>query len=422
MFGDPFVYSYSPQLTAMATENKPARITIIDALRGFALAGIVLVHMTENYIGGPTTEDFITTTHSGILDYIVDGFVLLFLRGKFFALFSFLFGLSFFIQLDRSETNSADFKKRFLWRLVILFIIGYAHHLFYRGDILTIYAILGVLLVPFHKASNKVVLATAAVLLIGLFRFLIFGLNPEIHWLMDGDYSPGGADTRAYYELLQSAGILEVFKSNATEGMLMKMDFQLGVISRAYLTLGFFLLGLYIGRERWFQRFRDPALPLGNLMWTGGIMFVVGIALAGFGFFKSGPEAQLESWYAMVGLTGMDINNIGMTIIIFVLFIWGYRKKFWEKILAGFAPYGRMALSNYVLQSVIGTFVFYGWGLGYIGELTNRWTFLLGILLIALQMVFSKWWLNRFHYGPLEWAWRSITHFKRYPMTKSNPQ
>ena len=406
----------------MISKNKPARITIIDALRGFALAGIVLVHMTENYIGGPITEDFTTNTHSGILDYIVDGFVLLLLRGKFFALFSFLFGLSFFIQLDRSKSTSANFQKRFLWRLVILFIIGYAHHLFYRGDILTIYAVLGVLLIPFRKASNTVVLVTAAVLLIGLARFIIFGLNPEIHLLMDGDYTPGGADTQAYYEVLQSAGILGVFQSNATEGMLMKMDFQLGIFSRAYLTLGFFLLGLYIGRERWFQRFRDPSLPLGNLMWTGGILFVVGIAIAGFGFFKSGPEAQLESWYAMIGLTGIDVNNIGMTIIIFVLFIWGYRKKFWERFLATFAPYGRMALSNYVLQSVIGTFLFYGWGLGYIGELTNRWTFLLGIVLIAMQMVFSKWWLNHFHYGPLEWAWRSITHFKRYPMRKSNTQ
>ncbi|MGB5646574.1 MAG: hypothetical protein WBM55_05595, partial [Muriicola sp.] len=132
-----------------------SRMDIVDALRGFSLAGIVIVHMVENYIGAPFPEGTMEATHQGPLDYVVDGFILLFLRGKFFALFSFLFGLSFFIQMDKARRGGMDFRMRFLWRLMILLAIGFAHSLFYRGDILTIYALLGVLLIPCYKLKDR---------------------------------------------------------------------------------------------------------------------------------------------------------------------------------------------------------------------------------------------------------------------------
>ncbi|MEO0526488.1 MAG: DUF418 domain-containing protein, partial [Bacteroidota bacterium] len=141
-----------------STHPTKKRIEIIDALRGFSLAGIVIVHMVENYVGAPTPEHVMDATRAGIADYIVDGFIAVFLRGKFFALFSFLFGLSFFIQINNAEKQGNRFAGRFLWRLLILFGIGYLHHLFYRGDILTIYAVLGIFLIPFHRIGNKWIL------------------------------------------------------------------------------------------------------------------------------------------------------------------------------------------------------------------------------------------------------------------------
>lgn len=403
----------------MTRPDPSTRITIIDALRGFALAGIVLVHMTENYLGAAAPETFTEGTHDGVLDYIVDGLVILFLRGKFFALFSFLFGLSFFIQMDRSHARGIDFRGRFVWRLVLLLIIGYLHHLFYRGDILTIYATLGLFLIPFYKIKNTYIWAIAAILFLGLGRFVVFTVNPQMQLFLEGDFSPMGAETLAYYQLLKNGELWAVMWDNATVGMLSKLDFQLGILSRGYLTFGFFLLGLYVGRDRWFKRFRDKTLPLTNLMWTGGILFCVGIALAALGFAQMGPEVTFDNWNAMIGLTGMDLNNLGMTLIIFVLFIWAYRKSFWERLLRSFAPYGRMALTNYVVQSLLGTFLFYGWGLGYLGEIPNRYTFLMGFAIIGLQMVLSHWWLKVFHYGPLEWLWRSATYLKWYPLMKS---
>jgi uncharacterized protein len=91
----------------------------------------------------------------------------------------------------------------------------------------------------------------------------------------------------------------------------------------------------------------------------------------------------------------------------------------WKKRLDSFTPYGRTALTNYVLQSIAGTFVFYGWGLGYIGKLSNTVSFGLAILLIILQILISKWWMKRFYYGPFEWLWRSLTFFTIYPFRRS---
>jgi len=120
----------------------------------------------------------------------------------------------------------------------------------------------------------------------------------------------------------------------------------------------------------------------------------------------------------MFGLTGVDLFNFSLTLIIIALFVIAYRSSKGAKRLKVFAPYGRMALTNYFMQSIIGTFIFFGWGLGYLGQIPNRYTFLMAIGILILQMWWSKWWLSHFNYGPLEWLWRSLTYFKRFPFRK----
>ena len=131
------------------------RIDLIDALRGFSLAGIVIVHFNEQFIGGLTPPEVMDYAYQGIGNGIIGTINFLFLRGKFFALFSFLFGLSFFIQMENAKKKGLNYELKFLWRLVLLLAIGCAHHLFYRGDILTIYAILGVFLLPIFEWKTR---------------------------------------------------------------------------------------------------------------------------------------------------------------------------------------------------------------------------------------------------------------------------
>ncbi len=396
------------------------RIQIIDALRGFALAGIVLVHMVENYLGGPGDEAVMEGMHAGTIDYVVDGIIQIFFRGKFFALFSFLFGLSFFIQMDSGAKREQKYALRFLWRVLLLLIIGLAHHFIYRGDILSIYAILGILLIPFYKVSTRTLLILTGLIFLGVGRFVVFALNPDGLLFFEEMMMPDSPATKAYLEVLRNGSFWEVGIDNSTNGQLMKMEFQFGVFTRGYLTFAFFLLGLLVGRFKLLHEFETHLNKLSNLFWAGGIGLVVALGITIAGFSQMGQEFSLESWWVMIGFTGIDLANIALTLLILTFFVWLFAKGKWQRRLLHFAPYGRMALTNYVLQSVIGALIFYGWGLGYLGKIPNRYTFLMAFLIIALQMWLSKIWLKKCHYGPLEWLWRSATHGKWYPLLKRN--
>ncbi|MEM9001067.1 MAG: DUF418 domain-containing protein [Bacteroidota bacterium] len=405
----------------MASSNRglsSKRIEIIDALRGFSLAGIVIVHLVENYISAALPESFNNAVHVGVADYIVDGIIVFLLRGKFFALFSFLFGLSFFIQMDNANKKGRYFGSRFVWRLLLLMAIGFLHSLFYRGDILTVYAMLGIFLVPFYRISNKWILAVVVLLFLGLGRFVFFYFTKGVQLFGNTGLTPNAPELIAYYDILKNGSLFEVFATNATEGHLNKLDFQFGIFGRGYLTFGFFLLGLLIGRIRLFESFRErPKFLKRILLWSIAVFFV-SIVLTGLAFISLGEVVTFDSWIAMLALTAVDLNNIAMTFIIVCLFFMFYKKTKSGKWLSSFAPYGRMALTNYFFQTVLGTFLLYGWGLGLIGELRNLYTFGMAFLIIAVQMWASKWWLKKFAYGPLEWLWRSATFFKWHPLDR----
>jgi uncharacterized protein len=404
--------------TTDSISYSPKRITIIDALRGFALAGIVICHVVENYIASGAPTVFNEAVHQGIADNIVDGFIGIFLRGKFIALFSFLFGLSFFIQMDNANKRGGYFGGRFLWRLVLLFGIGFVHSLFYRGDILTVYAVLGIFLIPFYKANDKLVLASAALLFLGLARVILFLVTGGDGFFSDLDMNPDSPSVLTYYDTLKNGSLMDVFATNATEGHIDKAEYQYGVFGRGYFTFAFFLVGLYVGRNGFFTRFREEQKLMRKVLIYATIAFVVAFGITAAGFMSMGTEFNMKSWNAMIGFTGMDLVNAAMTIIYIVLFTMLFKKAKGEKFLRKFAPYGRMALTNYVFQSIVFTFILFGWGLGLIGELRQLYTFLIAFVFIALQMWLSKLWLQYFKYGPLEWLWRSLTFFKVFPFRK----
>lgn len=394
------------------------RIEIVDALRGFSLAGIVIVHMVENYIGAPPPEVLTEAVHQGVGDYIVDGFIGFFLRGKFFALFSFLFGLSFFIQMDNAAQKGTYFGGRFLWRLALLLLVGYVHSLFYAGDILTIYAMLGVLLIPFYKIKDIWVLGFAALLFLGLGRYIVFFFTHGEN--MFGNLNLTGNDPQIleYYNVLKDGSLIDVFESNAYYSHMNKMDFQFGIFGRGYLTFGFFLLGLYVGRTGFFKKYKENKLLVKRTWIRSLVLFLVSGVLMAVIFGSMGENVTFDNWLAMFGLTAFDLNNVALTFILLSVFTILYKRSKPQKWLAKFAPYGKMALTNYFFQSIVGTFFLFGWGLGYIGELRNVYTFGLAILVIAGQMMVSNWWLKKFQYGPLEWLWRSATFLRVFPLKK----
>ena len=399
--------------TLEAVTAKPDRITIIDALRGFALAGIVIVHIVEQYAGAPLPSEAMESTRLGWPDHAVDWFIQFFLRGKFFALFSILFGLSFFIQFDNASNRGTSYTGRYLWRIFLLFVIGYIHHGIYRGDILTIYALLAPFLLLFLRSNNAWVWGTILFILLGVPRALTFLFGADLPLIGNQDMDPEGERVAAYWQLLQTGSFADVFMSNAIDGFKMKMEFQLGIFYRFYLTFAFFLGGMWLGRIGYFKNL-DSFHKTNKRVLLASIagFFIFGV-LTAVAFMQMGGEFSFENPWAIVGIHMADMVNVCMTILILVGFVLFYQTSRGQKLLDIFTEYGRTALTNYVFQSIIGTSILFGWGLGMIGEWRNIYLFVLAIVIIGLQIVLSKWWLQKFKYGPLEWLWRSAAYFKR---------
>ena len=389
---------------------KKNRIHSVDALRGFALAGIVIAHVLEQYLAAFPTEEMRAVMFSGPVDNMVDLFSFWVIRGKFFALFSLLFGLSFFIQMDNAEKSATHYKTRYLWRLLVLLGIGVVHNSFYSGDILVVYVLFGFLLIPFHSVSNKIVLALAVLLFLGGGRFLSYGIfgNESILAMNIENFS------ETYLAAITSGTIIEVWWVNFIS-MIGKFNFQMGVLGRGYLTFAFFLLGMWIGRTRLFENLQTNAPLLKKIILWSAAGTIAMIPLFWYMFSQMESIFDFTSWWSMFALSAYDNFNFFFTIFLAAGFVYLYELPKMQKLLSWFAPYGRMALTNYVFQSLIGTFLFFNWGLGYIGQFRNIELFIIGLLIIGAQMIISFYWLKNFKYGPLEWAWRSLTYMKIQP-------
>ncbi len=393
---------------------KPERLDVVDALRGFALMGIAIVHFMEQYVGGPTPQEHSNYTQHIFADGILEGVVNFLLRGKFFMLFSFLFGLSFTLQMDNAAKRGVNFSGRFLWRLAILFAIGTFHHLFYRGDILTIFAVLGIPLVAFYRVPNRWILAVAAALMLGIARFFI--PMPDFKNGQEAYEQP----EQVYWKAIKSGSLMEVFYQNATRGAAFKIEAQVGFFGRAYQTLALFLLGLLAGRTHFFENLSEKkALFRRGLFWSLGSMLGL-IAIGALLFAVFHLDKVNEKAAAFVGIGLYDMMNLCQTgLYIFGFLLLFEKKAWWRRQILKLAPFGRMALTNYVMQSLIGTTLFFGFGFGLLGEIGACATAAIALVVFMGQRYFSQWWLSRFQFGPLEWLWRSATFLTLQPFRKN---
>jgi uncharacterized protein len=404
------------------TNSLAERLHIIDAFRGFALMGIVLVHMVEQYLAAAPSQELRSVMVQGPLDGIIDFLLQLLVRGKFFAMFSFLFGLSFFIQMDRAASRGVNYQGRFLWRISLLLLIGYVHSLFYRGDILTIYAMLAFLLVPFYRASNRTLLVVSCLLLAGAGRYLVFALYGGETIIPLGAGEPHLPHNIAYFGAVTSGSLVDVFSANAVLGHLAKLEYQLNINGRFYLTFAFFLLGLWVGRIRLFERLDEwHGAVKKTLKWGIGltlVFFVMIILLFGAASGGTGQIEKMDTWLLMFAMTSIDLFNFSLAVVMLCAFVLIYRRERGGQILGKLTPYGRMALTNYIAQTLIGTFLLFNYGLGFIGDVSNSQVFFMAVLIISVQVWLSAVWLRYFRYGPIEWLWRSGTWLSWQPMVR----
>jgi uncharacterized protein len=176
-------------------------------------------------------------------------------------------------------------------------------------------------------------------------------------------------------------------------------------------------MGMWFGRIRLFERVDEFRHTIKNVMWYALGFSLVCIILMVVLFSNIPQPIDFNQWSVMFAMHMMDLVNIGLTAFILTGFLTVFRGKKGYRLNV-LASYGRTALTNYIVQSLIGTFIFYGWGLGYLTELRNIYTFFLAILVLSVQILFSTWWMRRFYYGPFEWIWRCLTWWKWMPFLR----
>ena len=404
----------------MNLEKQSSRIEVIDVLRGFTLLGIILVHMTEQYYAGQAPEQYANFASKGLTDNIVSGFIGIFVQGKFYMIFSFLFGLSFYLQLSKSD-GSIGFVTRFFWRLLILFGIGFIHHLHYRGDILTIYATLGIGLLLTYRLSDKYLLVIALLLVLNVPSLL--SRLKDVIWTPANTGNPFMSNDQntllAYYNTLKSGTYFEILKANLAE-FSSKTDFQFAS-GRVYITMGLFLLGLYAGRKNIFEDIESKN-PLFKKLLKVSLWTLLGCVLLSAAFFGGAQALSIKlsdqlQW--MVGGEVYDIFNVAFATIYTTGVLLLFQQEKWKPRLMHFYAVGRMGLTTYLMQTIFGVLIFFSFGLGLLGEIGASIAFVVAIGLYIVQIQFSKFWLAHFQYGIFEWLWRSLTYLKIQPLRKT---
>ncbi len=410
--------------TGTAPATASGRIDVIDALRGFALVGIMANHCSGQYLAGmaPASYNILFSP----LDVWVGDAATYLTFGKFFTIFSFLFGLSFAIQMDNAARAGRSFVGRTTWRLLILFAIGFIHSLFYSGDILRIYALLGLVLLLARHLNNRLVLVLGLLLVLNapLLVSRVAGMfaPPPTAAQIEAGKAQGAefmkmAETE--FRIKQQGTLAEVVAMNANGALVGTLFFQL-LTGRLFITLGLFLLGVWAGRKRLFVDSPAHRIFFRNLLAVSGGLAVVStvyFAANGGMALLFGPPAP--GWVAVWGATAFDVHQASLSTV----YVAGVTLLFWQTrawLLHRLVAVGRMGLTTYLTGSIFGVLVFLGYGLGQLGRMGLAASVGLGLLFFAGQILLANAWLTRFHFGPVEWLWRSLTYLKAQPWRKTS--
>ena len=398
--------------------RRQERIETIDILRGVAILGILIVNMTMRGFalpeGLPAHELW-----PNMIDRTVETLILFFADQQFITLFAFLFGLGLAEQMMRADERGARFLPLYLRRLCVLWLIGMTHFLaLWDGDILHAYAQDGLILLLFLRRSLKTLLVWAGILL--CIPLLLFGFTTR--YAITGHVNPYAMSWIQYEDLAEDQQYIEEARDIYSRGTYAEMiKFRAGGLGEllpgnadAYILVGF-LLGLYAGRRGIFHDV-SAHLPFIRRVQRWGLM----IGLAGSAVFVIG-ESNPSSASVMqnVGRMCLVFGAPAMTFFYASTIILLTQGEAWRQRLGPLAAVGRMALSNYLLQSLICTMIFYSYGLALFCKVRPSLCLLLTIVIWLIQIPLSVWWLRRFQFGPIEWLWRSLTYWKCQPMRVS---
>lgn len=388
------------------------RFIILDALRGFALLGICMANFPEFSLYTFLSPEAAASMPTAVQDKITRYLLYIFVDGKFYTLFSLLFGLGFSIIIRNAERKGVNGFRIFYRRMGMLMLFGLLHLMFiWSGDILLLYALLGMLLPLFRQMTDKKLLGWAL-----FFLILPIGVDlvceitrtnlalPFIRLQETYCAEYGINGTNFAYWLHDAEDYGTVFQFLVQGACVRMQEFIIG--NRYFKVLGLFLVGFYIGRNRIYADLEGRKNLLVKVCRLG---LIIGL-----------PCSLLYAWSSMGGHPLSDtLHSLFYFISVYplgfayaaglcLLYLRVKSLSIWKWLAAP----GRMALTNYIGQSVIGMFLFYGIGLGWGSTIGLLQTEVIVLAVFLFQMLFSRLWLSGFKFGPLEWIWRMLTYGK----------
>jgi len=378
-----------------------SRLHVVDALRGFALMAIALLHNIEHF------DFYFTPTNLPAwmppIDKAIWDTLFFLFAGKAYAIFSVLFGLTFFIQTDNQAKKGKTFNARFAWRLVLLFCFAMFNSMFYQGDILGTYAVIGFVLIPSSYLNNKTVFWLAILLMLQPYEwFNIYKAwqNPGMKltdppsWAYFGKMAP----------YITGDSFIDTVVGNITNGK-KAVALWTWESGRTFQTAALFMLGMLAGRKSLFN-----ISPESKVFWRKTLIYAA-IAFIPLFYGSTYPQifTESETMIRPLQLIISSWSNMAFMLVLVSGFFLLFQKASFHSALNTFSPLGRMSMSNYIIQSMLGSFIYYGYGLGLYEFAGSTYAVLIGIGLITLQILFSRWWMNTHNQGPLESIWHKLT-------------
>lgn len=389
-------------MTSESLFKKP-RIEAVDSLRGFAIMAIMLLHSIEhfNFYVFPSTDtqpDWLNTLDQGVWDTLFFLF-----GGKGYAIFAILFGFTFSLMLAKQVSKGQDFGYRYLWRLVLLAGFAFINGAFFPGEVLLLYSIVGIVLFIVRKWSDTAILVTAIILLLQPIEWGRF-----IHYLFDNNYTVPAKQSGQYWGFLKEAQMGDSFfnlvKANTLYGHKVGLYWAYEV-GRLVQSAGLFVLGFWLGKKGLFND------SVQNTKVWKRILIVSAIAFVPFYFIEKnfqelfGLEIQRQTIFLAIDMYG----NLAFSLVLVSSFMLLYKTNFFRKLAGGLRYCGRMSLSAYIIQSIVGGFVFFGYGLGLGPSVRFTVSLGIGIILFAMLFYFCKFWIKRYKQGPFEMLWHKLT-------------
>ncbi|HEX5651814.1 MAG TPA: DUF418 domain-containing protein [Chitinophagaceae bacterium] len=401
------------------------RIVFMDALRGFAILGIFIANLNgfSWYRENPgQTGPFLLPAADHTMAFLHH----MLIEGKFYSIFSLLFGWGIALQFNRAAAKGINALPTVRRRLLFMLLLGAVHLLIWPGDIVFFYALLAFLLLPLRKLSNKTLLILAGILLLS--PILLYWLKmtyPVLNYPSELLIRTGIRVDKAvldikseeeFMKLMKEGSWLDYLKANIG-GFFFRYQ-HLFFVSRVPKVLGMFLLGYVLGRSNFYLNISHHKKLLYSIIVAGLL-----IGLPANYFLAYYMQNYTPDYYQLKtkGLYQTIVYTLGVAPLALAyvgLFMLAFRTYAGKKIQLLLVPAGKMAFTNYMMQSLVGSYVFLAPGLGYAGEVGPVYFTLFGIAVFILQVIISTIWLRYFNYGPVEWLWRSATYKKWQPMRK----